>query len=73
MPYVSCSEDLVHKTHKLSLQFVFLLSLLQQHVGLREFGLQQLLLEVPVFEDLLQVLRRHSSGEISGCVCVHVV
>lgn len=64
MLYVSCSDDLVHKTHELSLQLVFLLGLLQQHVGLREFGLQQLLLEVPVFEDLLQVLRRHSSGEI---------
>lgn len=69
MLYVSCSEDLVHRTHKLSLQLVFLLGLLQQHVGLREFGLQQLLLEVPVFEDLLQVLRRRSSGEISGGVC----
>lgn len=35
---------------------MLLLGLLQQHVGLREFGLQQLFFQVSVFEDLLQVL-----------------
>lgn len=38
------------------LQPVLLLSLLQYHVCLCELGLQQLLFQISVFEDLLQVL-----------------
>jgi len=37
-------------------QLVLLLNLLQDHVCLREFGFQQLLLQVSVLEDLFQVL-----------------
>lgn len=43
-------------THELLLQLVLLLGLLQEQVGLRQFGFQQLLLQVSVLEDLFQVL-----------------
>lgn len=44
---------------------MLLLGLLQQHVGLREFGLQQLFFQVSVFEDLLQVLEDNRGGFMS--------
>lgn len=44
--------------YQLLLQPVLLLGLLQYHVCLCEFGLQQLLFQISVFEDLLQVLQR---------------
>lgn len=51
-------DNLLCITHELPLQLVLLLRLLQDHVCLSEFGLQQFLLEVPVFEHLLQVLEK---------------
>lgn len=44
------------KTYALLLELVLLFRLLQHHGCLCEFGLQQLLLQVSVLEDLLQVL-----------------
>lgn len=55
-------DNLLCITHKLSLQLVLLLRLLQDHVCLSEFGLQQFLLEVPVFEYLLQVLEKDNEA-----------
>lgn len=46
-----------NKTHELFFQLVLLLRLLQDHVGLRELGVQQLFFQVSVFEDLFQVLK----------------
>lgn len=43
--------------YQLSLQPVLLLGLLQDHVCLCQFGLQQLLFQISVLEDLLQVLQ----------------
>ena len=46
----------VQETYSLLFKLVLLLCILQKHVGLREFGVQQLFLQVSVLEDLFQVL-----------------
>lgn len=55
----SSGRQQIRSAYKLLLQLVLLLGLLQQHVGLREFGLQELLFQVSVFEHLFQVLENN--------------
>lgn len=53
----STNMRLKSSRYQFLLQPVLLLGLLRYHVGLCQFGLQQLLLQISVLEDLLQVLQ----------------
>lgn len=53
----STNMRLKSSRYQFLLQPVLLLGLLRYHVGLGHFGLQQLLLQISVLEDLLQVLQ----------------
>lgn len=65
---VTMQQIKMDQTYKLYLQLVLLLSLLQHHVCLCEFGLQQLFFQVPVLKDLLQVLEESQVNSYKLCI-----